>query len=591
MNGTPLAIGVDFGTASARTLLLDLRSGDELALCELEYAHGVIDNSLLSGGERLPEDWALHDPADYISVLLDGIARVLADVPGAGDRVVGIGVDATSCTVLPVTAAGEPLCTLPQWRARPHAWPKLWKHHAAQRVADRLNLVAAERHEPFLSRYGGRISSEWYFPKLIELWLEDRDVYDATEHFVEVTDWVVWQLCGQLRRSACPAAYKAMWSAASGLPSTEYFEAAYPGFSRPAEKLGTKFYALGDRAGTLRTDLAAKFGLRPGVAVAVGNVDSFVAFPGTGAEGPGTYVMVIGTSICDLVVHSLELPLTGITGVAEAGILPGFFGYEAGQPAVGDMLAWFAALLSSPAGENGGVGTGPRGGDGTSTTLLSLESAAAALVPAQSGLVALDWWNGNRSILADAGLSGVLAGLTLQTGAPEIYRALMESIAFGNKAILDNFEAGGLDIEEIIACGGIAEKSPLLMQLIADISGHPVKVPESSQVPARGSALFGAVAAGQEMSGFSGIAEAARSLSPGEARRYLPRTDATATYDQVYTIYKGLHDTLGRARQDWLHALKRLKVQAVATAGNHLHTEQDTPQVGVVGTSSTKEDT
>jgi L-ribulokinase len=511
----------------------------------------VIDTTLPGRGERLPADWALQNPDDYTAVLDAGIVDVLQKVPGAAGRVVGIGLDFTSCTVLPVTEEGVPLCSLPAWRNRPHAWPKLWKHHAAQHVADRLNEVAAQRQEPFLARYGGRISSEWYFPKLIEIWLEDRDIYDATGAFVEATDWVVWHLCGHQRRSACPAAYKAMWSGSEGLPGAAFFEAAYPGFSRPADKLGNTFYPLGTRAGHLRADLARKWGLAESVAVAVGNVDSFVSFPGAGAEGSGTYVMVIGTSICDLVVYPEEVALGGITGVAKDGIIPGLYGYEAGQPAVGDMFGWFAESLA------GAGGPGPAG-----SRLRQLEQAAAALAPAQSGLVVLDWWNGNRSILADADLSGVIAGLTLQTSATDIYRAMLESVAFGNKAIMDNFASGGLELDEIVACGGIAEKSPLLMQLIADVSGRPVRVPSSSQVPARGSALFGAVAAGPEASGFSNVAEAARTLRPGTASTYNPHPSATDTYERVYRIFKELHDMLGRERSVWLHGLKQLKRQA-----------------------------
>jgi L-ribulokinase len=548
-----VAIGLDFGTASARTLLLDLTSGEELAVCELAYAHGVIDNTLPTTGERLPVDWALHDPEDYTAVMDKGISTVLAQAPGAAARVVGIGVDVTCCTVMPVAADGTPLCTLPPWRARRHAWPKLWKHHAAQHVADRLNEVATERGETFLTRYGGRISSEWYFPKLIEIWLEDREIYDAASAFIETTDWLVWQLCGRQRRSACPAAYKAMWSEAQGTPGADYFQAAYPGFSHPAEKLGNTFYPLGTNAGYVRADLALKWGLAENVAVAVGNVDSFVSFPGAGAEGGSSFVMVIGTSICDLVVHPGEIPLEGITGVAKDGIVPGLYGYEAGQPAVGDMLGWFAENLATSGG-SGSVGS----------SLGALEQAAAALAPAQTGLVALDWWNGNRSVLADADLSGVLAGLTLQTSAADIYRALLESIAFGNKMIMDNFTAGGLEFEDIVACGGVAERSPLLMQLIADVSGRSVRVPSSSQVPARGSALFGAVAAGPDVGGFRGVAEAARALRPSTGCSYLPRPAATATYEQVYRIYKDLHDTLGRRQAAWLHGLKGLKRQASA---------------------------
>jgi L-ribulokinase len=543
------AVGVDFGTASARTLLLDLSTGEEKSVSEQVYEHGVIDSELPGTGEQLPIDWALHDPGDYMVALEAGIKEVLAEHPAASSQVVGIGVDATSCTVLPTDRAGVPLCKQAVWAKRPHAWPKLWKHHSAQPVANRLNEVAAERGEKWLARYGGRISSEWYFPKLIELWLEDRAVYDAASAFVEVTDWVVWQLCGNERRSACPAAYKALWSPDEGIPGRDFFEAAYPGLSRPNEKLGSTFYPLGSCAGRLRPEIAEPLGLSSDVAVAVGNVDSFVSFPGAGAEGAGKWVMVVGTSICDMVVHADEVLLSGITGVARDGILPALYGYEAGQPAVGDMLAWFGATI-------GGTASGrARAGE----TLSRLERGAAALAPGSTGLVALDWWNGNRSVLADADLSGVIAGLSLQTSAVEIYRALLESIAFGNRVVLDNFRDNGFEIDEVVACGGIAEKSPLLMQLFADTTGVPVNVAASQQVPARGSALFGAVAAGAGAGGFASISEACTALAPGIARTYKPDPQATSTYEAVYAVWKGLHDMLGRNQTALLHQLKRLK--------------------------------
>jgi L-ribulokinase len=529
------AIGVDFGTESGRALLLDLGSGQELAVGVVRYGHGVIDRELPSGGERLGPDWALQDPDDWVTVLEDAIAYVVAEAGVEPSDVVGLGVDFTSCTVLPVDADGVPLCKYEHWRRRPHAWPKLWKHHAAQAVADRLNEVALERDEEFLSRYGGRISSEWYFPKLIELWLEDRELYNEAHAFVEATDWVVRWLTGRDVRQSCTAGYKAMWSPVHGLPSREFFEAAYPGFATPGEKLGHEFVPLGTRAGTLSPDAANAIGLPESVAVAVGNVDSFVSLPGAGVERPGVYVTVVGTSICDMLVDPREVRLPGITGVVKDGILPGLYGYEAGQVAVGDMLAWYVELLGSDYEE--------------------LERGAAALGPGETGLVALDWWNGNRSILADADLTGVILGLTLQTGRAEIYRALLESIAFGNRRIVDNFTEHGLDVEEIVACGGIAERSPLLMQMFADVSGRAVSVPASSEIPARGAALFGALAAGA----FDDIAAAISATRLGIARTYEPDPAAKQIYDEVYALYRSLYETLGRSQAELLHGLKRIR--------------------------------
>jgi L-ribulokinase len=541
------AIGVDFGTESGRALLLDLRDGREVAVSEVPYPHGVIDRTLPGTGEALPSDWALQDPDDWVAVLRTAVPGVLAAGAAAPEQVVGLGIDVTSCTVLPVTEDGVPLCTIERFRPRRHAWPKLWKHHAAQPVADRLNEVAAERGEPFLARYGGKLSSEWYFPKLIELWLEDRGIYEAAHGFIEATDWIVWHLTGNERRQTCTAGYKACWSAEDGLPPTAFFEAAYPGFSHPAEKLGTRFWPLGTRAGGLRPQVAVELGLPETVAVAVGNVDSFVSVPGAGVERPGTFVMVVGTSICDLVIHSQEIRMPGITGVVRDGILPGSFGYEAGQAAVGDMLAWFVEELARP--------------DGAGDPYARLEAAAARFGPGETGLLALDWWNGNRTILADADLSGLICGLTLQTTPEQIYRALLESIAFGNRRIMENFEERGLALSEIVACGGIAEKSPLVMQLLADTTGRVVQVPDTTQVPARGAALFGAVAAGAEAGGFPDISSATAATRPQIARSYTPDPAAGATYDEVYAIYRSLYETLGRSQAELLHGLKRIRTR------------------------------
>ena len=534
------SIGVDFGTESGRALLIDARTGEPLAVSVVPYASAVIDSELPAGGERLPPDWALQDPDDWVAVLEQAIPEVVATAGVAPASVVGIGVDVTSCTVLPVAGDGVPLCRDQRWRAHRHAWPKLWKHHSAQPVADRLNEVALERGEDFLERYGGRISSEWYFPKLIELWLEDREVYDAAAAFIEATDWIIWQLTGHECRQSCTASYKAMWSPTEGLPASAYFEAAYPGFDRPDAKLGTTFVPLGTRAGTLTDGWARRLGLRDDVAVAVGNVDSFVSVPGAGVHAPGTFVTVIGTSICDMVLGVDEVRLPGITGVARDGILPGLYGYEAGQVAVGDMLAWFVRTLH-------------RGPD----AFAELEREAAAFAPGETGLVALDWFNGNRSILADADLTGAILGLTLQSTPAQIYRALLESIAFGNRRIIENFNEYGIALEEIVACGGIAERSPLTMQLIADTAGSSsacrirTRCPRAGRrcsAPSRPACLTGS----------------ARPL-PRPARPTLAPTRPTrssgSVYNRVYEIYRSLYETLGAAQVQLLHGLKGIATE------------------------------
>jgi L-ribulokinase len=375
--------------------------------------------------------------------------------------------------------------------------------------------------------------------------------------FVEATDWIVWHLTGTLVRASCSAGYKAFWSASDGLPSPAYFEAAYPGFSDPTAKLGTSFASPGQRAGMLRAEVADRLGLSTAVAVAAGNVDSFVSVPGAGVQSAGVFLMVVGTSICDLVIDRHEARMPGITGVVENGILPGFFGYEAGQAAVGDMFAWFGSrLLGLKSGQPGSGGSWHE----------EFEREAAKLVPGASGLVALDWWNGNRTILGDADLSGVIAGLTLATTPAEIYRALLESVAFGTRRIIENFVEHDVAIDEIVACGGIAERSALMMQLLADVTGLPVTIPDSSQIPARGAAVCGALAAGSSRGGFDNFEMAVSELRPAMSRRYEPSPQHRATYDEVYSVFGSLHDEFGREHVEWLHHLKQIRRTALAAS-------------------------
>ncbi|MCL6548520.1 MAG: ribulokinase [Alicyclobacillus sp.] len=559
------AIGVDFGTESGRVLLLNLATGVEVTTCVIPYRSGVISERLPSTGEPLPPDWALQDPADYLEVLYQGVPDVLSRAGTDGQEVIGMGIDFTSCTVLPVSADGEPLCTDPRWRTRKHAWPKLWKHHAAQRIADRMTAVAVARNEPFLKRYGGRISSEWYFPKLLEIFEEDREVFEACGSFIEALDWVVWYLTGHERRSAGAAGFKALWSADEGLPSSDYFQSVHPEFTCPEEKLGNKFYPLGTKAGRLRAEVAQRLGLTTDVAVAVGNIDSMVAVPGAGVTSPGTLVMVMGTSLCHLLVTKDEVLVPGITGVVRDGLVPGYYGYEAGQPAMGDILAWFVKSIRPQ-----GMGSGDHvyASDASNagavdvvgeTPFQRLELQARELLPGQHGLVALDWWNGNRSVLGDSDLTGLLVGLTLHTGAHEIYRALLESTAFGTRRIVDNFRNHGVSITELVACGGLPRKSPLLMQIFADVCGLPVRVCGAHEVSARGAALFGAVAAGSSAGGFDSIGEAARRLRPPTLRSYQPVESAHRVYNDIYSLYCELYTYFGTERADLMHSLKRIR--------------------------------
>ncbi|RIV28141.1 ribulokinase [Alicyclobacillaceae bacterium I2511] len=546
------SIGVDFGTESGRIVILNLDTGEESDSTVVAYSHGVMDDTLYTSGEKLPPDWALQDPSDYIDVLEQGIPEALRKAHVRPEQVIGLGIDFTSCTVLPVKSDGTPLCKLSEFKLRPHAWVKLWKHHAAQPIADKINGVASNLGAPFLSRYGGKISSEWYFPKLIEMYEEDRELYEATDAFVEATDWVVWYLTGMERRNSCTAGYKAMWSEEGGLPGREFFQQINSEFVYPEEKLGTRFYPLGTRAGYLRPELADSLGLPATVAVAVGNVDAHVSVPGLGVNTPGSLVMVVGTSICHLTLTELEVRLPGITGVVKDGILPGLYGYEAGQAAVGDMLAWYVEQ-AVPAEYH-------RFAQELGLSIYEyLEQRAVEIQPGSSGLIALDWWNGNRSILGDADLSGVLFGISLTTTPAEIYRALLESIAFGTKRILENFVEHGIPLQELIATGGIAWKSPLLMQIYADVCGLPVRVYDSQEVPARGAALFGAVAAGSEVGGVATISEASERLRPLLQAEYTPVSTVQQAYRRLYAVYRNLYGLLGEQQAGLLHELKDLR--------------------------------
>jgi L-ribulokinase len=554
---TKYAIGVDFGTETGRAVLVDVADGREVAAAVYSYSHGVIDEVLPIPDEeiRLEPDWALQDPQDYIRTFQNSIPQVIEQSNVRPEDVIGIGIDFTACTMLPAKRDGTPLCDLPEFRRKPHAWVKLWKHHAAQPEADTINETASRMSQKWLDRYGGKISSEWFFSKVLQILNEAPEVYAAADRLLEAADWVVWQLTGVETRNSCTAGYKAIWSKREGFPDKSYFKALDPRLENVVdEKMSRDIRPLGNRAGGLTEQAALWTGLKPGIAVAIANVDAHVAVPAASVTGTGRMVMIMGTSICHMVLSDAEHFVPGICGYVEDGIIPGLFGYEAGQSCVGDHFAWFVENCVPAAYE----------GEALKRKIdiyQLLEEKAAKLRPGESGLLALDWWNGNRSVLVDVDLTGLLLGATLATRPEEIYRALIEATAYGTRVIVDTFQQNGVPIQELVACGGLPEKSRLVMQIYADVTGREIKVTASKQTPALGSAMFGAVAAGKSAGGYDSIYDAAQTMAHLKEESFKPIPENQKVYEILYAEYLRLHDYFGRGENNVMKTLKKIKAE------------------------------
>jgi L-ribulokinase len=544
-------IGVDFGTLSGRALVVRVEDGAEVGTAVHDYAHGVMDDVLAATGERLPPDWALQDPQDYRDVLRHAVPEAVAEAGIDPASVIGIAVDFTACTVLPTLADGTPLCELPEFRDRPHAYVKLWKHHAAQSHADRINELAARRGEFWLGRYGGKISSEWQFAKGLQLLEEDPEIYRAAERWIEAADWITWQLSGVETRGECVAGYKGIFQDGR-YPSADFLDSLHPDFAGFPEKLAKSLSPLGSAAGGLTEQAAQWTGLPAGVPVAVGNVDAHVTAPAAQAVDAGQMLMVMGTSTCHVMNGERLAEVPGMCGVVRGGILAGEWGYEAGQSGVGDIFAWF--VRTSLPGEYHEQAAAR--GLGIHEYLAEL--AAAAPVGGH-GLVALDWHNGNRSVLVDHDLSGVLIGQTIATRPEETYRALLEATAFGTRTIIDAFVGAGLPVTELVVAGGLI-RNAFLMQMYSDVTRRPLSVIDSEQGPALGSAIHAAVAAGA----YPDVRAASAAM--GKVRRgvYQPDPLRANAYDRLYEQYRELHDHFGRGGSDVLHRLRRIRIEALS---------------------------
>lgn len=540
-------IGVDYGTLSGRALVVRASDGKEMGSAVFDYPNAVMDRTLNSSGAALGPDWALQDANDYVEVLKHAVPEAVKLSGINPADVVGIATDFTACTMVPVLEDGTPLSQVPDLKDHPHAYVKLWKHHAAQPHADRINALARERGEKWLPRYGGQISSEWELAKGLQLLEEAPDVYQRMYKFVEAADWIIWQLCGNYLRNACTAGYKGNLQDGQ-YPSREYFKALNPGFELFAEeKLAHTIGQLGESAGGLTPEAAAWTGLPVGIAVAVGNVDAHVTAPAAKATEPGQMVAIMGTSTCHVMNHDVITEVPGMCGVVDGGIVSGLYGYEAGQSGVGDIFAWYV---------NNQIPQ--RYFDAAQTAGLSIHQYLTDLAAAQAvgahGLVALDWHSGNRSVLVDHELSGTILGLTLTTTAEEVYRALLEATAYGTRMIVDTFAQSGVPVKEFIVAGGLL-KNTFLMQLYSDVTRLPISTIDTDQGPALGSAIHAAVASGI----YANVNEAANAMGKVRKHVYLPNEERSQQYDLLYREYVELHDYFGRGANNVMKRLKQIK--------------------------------
>src|SRR6201997_1870025 len=546
-------VGVDFGTLSARALVVRVSDGAEAGTAVSEYPHGVIDRELR--GRELPPDWALQAPGDYTDALGVAVPAAIRDAGIDPAQVIGVATDFTASTCLPVVSgsgsgsgsAGTPLCQLPGLAGRPHAYPKLWKHHAAQSHADRINAVAHERGEKWINRYGGKISSEWQFAKALQLLDEDPEMYQRADRWIEAADWIIWQLCGTETRNACTAGYKGIYQDGA-YPSREYLAALDPRFASFAQdKLAHPVSPLGARAGGLTAAAAALTRLPEGSAGAIGTVDAHVTVPAAGPVAPGKMVAIMGTSTCHVMNGAELAEVPGMCGVVDGGIVAGLWGYEAGQSGVGDIFAWFTA--------NAVPGEFAEEAARRGVPVQQLMDEKAGALPAGGhGLVALDWEGGNRSVLVDGRLSGAIVGLTLATTTPEIYRALLESTAFGTRMIMDTFRDSGVPVTDLVVAGGLIKSAPL-MQIYADVTRRPLSVIGSGQGPALGSAIHAAVAAGA----YPDVPAAAAVMGREQRDVYQPDPVRADVYDELYAEYVRLHDYFGRGENKAMYRLRAIR--------------------------------
>ena len=545
----PYTIGLDFGSLSCRGILADVSDGHIVAQAESAYAHGIMTERL-PDGTPLAGSWCLQHPGDYLAAMDAILPKLCEQSHIPPEQVIGIGVDFTASTVIALDDRFEPLCH--RYPTRPHAWPKLWKHHGAQRQADELTRLCGEQRTDHLNRYGGKISCECLTAKVLQVFEEDAELFHETHSFVEAMDYVTSLLCGKPVFSGSVAVAKAMYNRKSGYPTPQFFGAFHPQLQNLAkEKLMERYEAglpvfPGQKAGILCPQMAKRFGLPAGIAVTAPQMDAYAAMPGLGIAKAGVMLLVVGTSTGIMLLSEEEKWVEGVTACLPDTYYPNLWGYGSGQASVGDAFGWFVDQCLPQSYADAAQAQGK-------TKHEYLTELASALKPAESGLLALDWLGGNRSCLGNSNLSGMILGLTLQTKPEHIYRALLEATAFGARIILEAYRQAGVPVEEIWVCGGIANKNPLMMQIYADVLGLPLHVSCCTQAPALGAAIYAAAAARDE-----DVFKMVETMGDRRCKIYQPISAHRPIYDQLYGEYKTLHDYFGRGENSVMERLRAM---------------------------------
>lgn len=552
MKTSAYAIGVDYGSNSVRALVVDVSNGAEVGTGVFNYPSG--DKGILL--DKRDPLLARQNPADYIRGFVESVRlAVTAAAATKGftpEKVVGIGIDTTGSTPLPVDADGTPLAMLPKFKKNlnAHAW--LWKDHTAHHEAMEITRIAAELKLPALVKIGGKYSAEWFWAKIWHCLRVAPEVFDAAASWVELADFVPAWITGnqaphRIARCICAAGHKCLFGEEwGGFPPERFYRKLHPKLADLSANLFGSAYSSDHIAGYLSEEFARKTGLPAGIPVGCGAFDCHHGAVGAGIQ-EGTLVSTMGTSACTIMVHPMKKPLKdipGLCGIVPESVLPGMYGLESGQSAVGDLYAWFAEHLCPSEYAKG-------------NPHVNLSAAAAKLNPGESGLLALDWNNGNRCLLVDQALTGLLVGQTLHTSAPEIFRALIEATAFGARVIIERHEEYGVKIKQIIACGGIAEKSPLVMQIYADVCNRPIKISRSAQTCALGAAIFGAVVGKAHRN----VQAAQKAMTGVKKTVYSPHPKNAKVYAKLYALYKQLHDAFasdGNKAADLSQVMKEL---------------------------------